>query len=63
MIPYVISQPNPNYKNYRNTHTTFCSCETKEELTHILIHDIVESMYEFCSKEYGPEHRLWRYSD
>ena len=55
MIPYVLSQANPQgaYSNYPNVHTSYHDCKTQGEFHRTLVCYIVEFMYEFCSKKYG----------
>ena len=65
MIPYVLSQANPqgDYSNYPNVHTSVHDCKTQGELHRTLVCYIAEFMYEFCSKKYGHDIDITSYDD
>ena len=65
MIPYVLSQANPqgDYSNYPNVHTSYHDCKTQGELHRTLVCYIAEFMYEFCSKKYGHDIDIISYDD
>ena len=65
MIPYVLSQANPqgDYSNYPNVHTSYHVCKNRGTLHSSLLCCIVEFMYEFCSKKYGYNIDITSYDD
>ena len=62
MIPYVLSQANPQ-GDYPNVHTSYHDCKTHAEFHSSLVCYIVEFMYEFCSKKYGHGITITSYDD
>ena len=65
MIPYTLLQANPqgDYSNYANVHTSHHTSENRITLHNSLICYIVEFIYEFCSKEYGHNIDITSYDD
>jgi len=63
MIPYVIEQARPgdNLED-SNIITTYYSSD-KEKLNENIIYNIIDNMYEFCSKEYGYGIKIISYDD
>ena len=63
MIPYVIEHSNPSDDiNERNIDTSYYSSE-KDKLNENIINRVIESMYEFCSDEYGNCMEITSYDD
>lgn len=55
MIPYTISYllPSSTYTESENISVSYLVGENRNEIIQNVIKDVVEYMYEFCSKEYG----------
>jgi len=62
-IPYVINQGNPSDDiRYNNIDTTYYSSE-KENMVEEIVDKIINTMYEFCSGEYGHDIKISSYED
>lgn len=63
MIPYIIEFANPSEDSRVNNIDTIYGSSEKTKLFEKIIDCIIETMYEFCSEEYGHNFKISSYDD